>query len=362
MHACWNGRTSRVLLLFDGDAAGVRAARRAVEITFKQNLDVTICVLPEGQDPDDVLRDGGPEAFRAQLDRAVDALEWLLSEFAKDADGADGDADRFRRTELFPSGVGQPWLPQHARLASRLCASPHRIHFGNRTRHREIHDARGPAAAAVEDKPAPPSSPSTQHSPAPVNYAAGPGAEMVEGPNGAEFEVFDIPAEFLGEGQPVPEPSEAAAVPNSGLTSTPADRRRRRAEENVLLALLAFAEGEPDLPWPESARGLKLQTQPLADLMHRLLGVHSGPRCSIVLDELRSQGQDDTALRHWIGQAEHMLRSEEPPQVLLERAIEDLHLVNEREANQRADSEAKKAAAAGDFSALDAIRHRRRMG
>ena len=185
---------------------------------------------------------------------------------------------------------------------------------------------------------------------------------MVEGPNGAEFEVFDFPAEFLGEGQPVPEPSEAAAVPNSGLTSTPADRRRRRAEETVLLALLAFAEAEPDLPWPESARGLKFQTQPLADLMHRLLGVHSGPRCSIVLDELRSQGQDDTALRHWIGQAEHMLRSEEPPQVLLERAIEDLHLVNEREANQRADSEAKKAAAAGDFSALDAIRHRRRMG
>ena len=99
------------------------------------------------------------------------------------------------------------------------------------------------AAAAVEDKPAPPSSPSTQHSPAPVNYAAGPGAEMVEGPNGAEFEVFDIPAEFLGEGQPVPEPSEAAAVPNSGLTSTPADRRRRRAEENVLLALLASPKG-----------------------------------------------------------------------------------------------------------------------
>ena len=355
-------RTSRVLLLFDGDAAGVRAARRAVEITFKQNLDVTICVLPEGQDPDDVLRDGGPEAFRAQLDRAVDALEWLLSEFAKDADGADGDADRFRRTERFLLELANlgfhsmPALRQDfvlRRIGSILETEPDTVKS-------MMPEAR--AAAAVEDKPAPPSSPSTQHSPASVNYAADPGAEMVEGPNGAEFEVFDIPAEFLGEGQPVPEPSEAAAVPNSGLTSTPADRRRRRAEENVLLALLAFAEGEPDLPWPESARGLKLQTQPLADLMHRLLGVHSGPRCSIVLDELRSQGQDDTALRHWIGQAEHMLRSEEPPQVLLERAIEDLHLVNEREANQRADSEAKKAAAAGDFSALDAIRHRRRMG
>ena len=82
----------------------------------------------------------------------------------------------------------------------------------------------------------------------------------------------------------------------------------------------------------------------------------------MVLDELRSQGQDDTALRHWQAQVEHLLRSEETSHVLLERAIEDLHMVNEREANQRADSESKKAAAAGDFSALDAIRQRRRMG
>ena len=357
-------RTSRLLLLFDGDAAGIRAARRAVEITFKQNLDVTICVLPEGQDPDDVLRDGGPEAFRAQLDRAVDALEWLLSEFAKDADGADGDADRFRRTERFLLELANlgfhsmPALRQDfvlRRIGSILESDPETI--------RSMMPPPDPrAAAAIEQKPAPSASPTTQPSAAPVTSATGPGSEMVEGPNGAEFEVFDIPAEFLGEGQPVPEPSEAGALSNSGLTSTPADRRRTSAEEYVLIALLAFDQAEPDLPWPESARGLKLQTQPLADLMHRLLGVHSGPRWSILLDELRSQGQDDTALRHWIGQAEHMLRSEEPPQVLLERAIEGLHLVNEREANQRADSEAKKAAAAGDFSALDAIRHRRRMG
>ena len=355
-------RTSRLLLLFDGDAAGIRAARRAVEITFKQNLDVTICVLPEGQDPDDVLRDGGPEAFRAQLDRAVDALEWLLSEFAKDADGADGDADRFRRTERFLLELANlgfhsmPALRQDfvlRRIGSILETEPDTVKS-------MMPEAR--SAAAVEDKPAPQASPKRQGSAPAANYAAGPGAEMIEGPNGAEFEVFDIPPEFLGEGQPVPEAAEAAVSSNSGLTSTPTDRRRRRAEENVLLALLAFAEENPDLPWPQSARGLKLQTQPLADLAHRLLEVDSGPRWSLVLDELRRQGQDDTALRHLLGQAEHILRSEEAPRVHLERAIEDLHLVNEREANQRADSEAKKAAAAGDFSALDAIRHRRRMG
>ena len=355
-------RTSRVLLLFDGDAAGIRAARRAVEITFKQNLDVTICVLPEGQDPDDVLQDGGPEAFRAQLDRAVDALEWLLSEFAKDADGADGDADRFRRTERFLQELANlgfhsmPALRQDfvlRRVGSILETEPDTVKS-------MMPEARAPAT--VEDKPTRPANPTLQTSASPVNHATGPGAEMIEGPNGAEFEVFDIPPELLGEGQAMPEQAEAVVLSNSGLTSTPADRRRRRADENVLLALLAFAEAEPDLAWPESARSLTLRTQPMANLSQRLLGVDLGSRCSIVLDELRSQGQDDTALRHWIGQAENMLRSEEPPQVLLERAIEDLHLVNEREANQRADSEAKRAAASGDFSALDAIRQRRRMG
>ena len=355
-------RTSRVLLLFDGDAAGVRAARRAVEITFKQNLDVTICVLPEGQDPDDVLRDGGPEAFRAQLDRAVDALEWLLSEFAKDADGADGDADRFRRTERFLLELANlgfhsmPALRQDfvlRRIGSILETEPDTVKS-------MMPQAR--AAATREDKPFGSANSISQGSVSPVSHTSRTQAEMVEGPNGAEFEVFDIPPELLEGGHRTPEQAEAVTHSHSGLTSTPADRRRKRAEENVLLALVAFAESEPDRAWPESTRRLTLQTEPLRDLAQRLLGVNLGPRCSMVLDELRSQGQDDTALRHWQAQVEHLLRSEETSHVLLERAIEDLHMVNEREANQRADSESKKAAAAGDFSALDAIRQRRRMG
>lgn len=351
-------RTSRVLLLFDGDTAGVRAARRAVEITFKQNLDVTICVLPEGQDPDDVLREGGPDAFRAQLDRAVDALEWLLSEFAKDADGADGDADRFRRTERFLLELAN--LGFHSMPALRQDFVLRRIGSILETEPETVKSMMPEprAAAAVEDKP---TSNLSQSSPS-MAYASSPSGEMVEGPNGAEFEVFDIPPELLNEGQPANGHAEAPTQPPSGLTSSPADRRRRHAEETVLMALLAFAEVEPKSPWPEVVRGLNIQTQPLGDLAQRLLALDAGPRCSVLLDELRRQGEDDAALRHWQSQAEQLLRSEEPPRLLLERAIEDLHLVNEREANQRADSEAKKAAAAGDFSALDAIRHRRRMG
>ena len=81
-----------------------------------------------------------------------------------------------------------------------------------------------------------------------------------------------------------------------------------------------------------------------------------------MLDDLRNQGQDDTALRQWHNQAEHLLRTQDHPQIMLERAIADLRQVNDREAEQQANSEAKRAAAGGDFSALDAIRNRRRMG
>ena len=67
-------------------------------------------------------------------------LEWLLSELAKDADGVDGDADRFRRTERFLLELAN--LGFHSMFALRqdfvLRASDP---FWNRTRHREIHDA-----------------------------------------------------------------------------------------------------------------------------------------------------------------------------------------------------------------------------
>ena len=359
-------RTSRVLLLFDGDMAGIRAARRAVEITFKQNLDVTICVLPEGQDPDDVLGNGGPEAFQVQLDRAVDALEWLLSEFAKDADDADGDADRFRKTERFLQELANigfhsmPALRQDfvlLRIGSILKTEPDTV--------KSMMPEPRAAAAAVEEKPldsgrtqsAPPSKlPST------VAHEAPAEGEMVEGPNGAEFEVFDIPSELLGEEQSGSGATQVTAVPATGLTVSPAERRRRQAEENVLVAILAFAEGAPDQAWPEATHTLELLTNPVANLAQCFLTQGPGARYSQVLDDLRNQGQDDTALRQWHNQAEHLLRTQDHPQIMLERAIADLRQVNDREAEQQANSEAKRAAAGGDFSALDAIRNRRRMG
>ncbi|MFZ9692361.1 MAG: DNA primase, partial [Phycisphaerales bacterium] len=61
-------KAERVVLLFDGDDAGQRAADRAIEVFFGGTLDVRIGILPGGLDPDDLLKqDGGREAMQASL-------------------------------------------------------------------------------------------------------------------------------------------------------------------------------------------------------------------------------------------------------------------------------------------------------
>ncbi|MCH7797662.1 MAG: DNA primase [Planctomycetes bacterium] len=86
-----------VVLVFDGDEAGRRAADRAVALFFAEPIDVKICVLPEGLDPADLLaRTDGVERFRAAVDAATDALEYKVSRLQVELRAARGHAGRQR--------------------------------------------------------------------------------------------------------------------------------------------------------------------------------------------------------------------------------------------------------------------------
>jgi len=71
----------RVVLLFDADGAGQKAADRAVEIFLKGALDVGVAVLPPGLDPAQMLGEGeeGRVRFRDAIEQAVDALDYKFS-------------------------------------------------------------------------------------------------------------------------------------------------------------------------------------------------------------------------------------------------------------------------------------------
>ncbi len=74
--------TGEPVLCFDGDKAGLKAAWRAADLALpvvQAGRTVRFALLPEGQDPDDLVRTQGPDAFAKVLGEArpLDDLVWL---------------------------------------------------------------------------------------------------------------------------------------------------------------------------------------------------------------------------------------------------------------------------------------------
>jgi DNA primase len=113
-----------IVLFFDADAAGERAAERALEILYGAGLQVRIGVLPPGEDPDSLIRKGGAEIFRTLISDAKDFFDF---EIERGLGGA-GDQSVARRVALarrvsqFAGLVPDPVVRDTMliRLASRL--------------------------------------------------------------------------------------------------------------------------------------------------------------------------------------------------------------------------------------------------
>jgi DNA primase len=79
--------TSKVVLVFDGDAAGQTAARRGVFMLAPLNLDVSILVLPGDEDPDSYVKNNGPEAFLDLLKNTRSSTDFIIDKMIADHDG-----------------------------------------------------------------------------------------------------------------------------------------------------------------------------------------------------------------------------------------------------------------------------------
>jgi DNA primase catalytic core len=77
--------TDAAVLCYDGDAAGRNATRGALTLLLAQGFRARVARLPEGEDPDDLLRQEGAEALAARIEEAPDYLTWLLEEVRPDA-------------------------------------------------------------------------------------------------------------------------------------------------------------------------------------------------------------------------------------------------------------------------------------
>ncbi len=82
-------RTEQLVLAFDSDSAGLAAALRGRELFAQVGLDVRVVTMPQGADPDDVIRKRGAGAFGELVEGALPMLEWELSRVLDRARGRD---------------------------------------------------------------------------------------------------------------------------------------------------------------------------------------------------------------------------------------------------------------------------------
>ena len=59
--------TPNITILYDGDSAGIKAALRGVDLILQQDMNVSIVVFPEGEDPDSYVQKIGPTAFKEYI-------------------------------------------------------------------------------------------------------------------------------------------------------------------------------------------------------------------------------------------------------------------------------------------------------
>ncbi len=70
--------TDNVFISYDGDFAGQKGAIRGLEILKDEQINVRVVPLPEGLDPDDVIRRGGHAGYQDCLDRAMPLIDFKM--------------------------------------------------------------------------------------------------------------------------------------------------------------------------------------------------------------------------------------------------------------------------------------------
>ncbi len=93
--------TNKITLLYDGDAAGIKAALRGIDMLLSHKMEVKVLLLPDGHDPDSFARINTPEQFREYVEQhETDIIRFKTEVMMKDA-----ASDPQRRSEAVKSIV-----------------------------------------------------------------------------------------------------------------------------------------------------------------------------------------------------------------------------------------------------------------
>ena len=289
-------QVNEVVFCFDGDNAGRRAAWRALESALPALDDgkqARFLFLPEGEDPDTLVRAQGPEALLALTDKADTLATYLFRHLSEglDLNTVDG---RARLARLALPFLDKPAGPVYRALLEEELARLTRLERSALEKLRE--NLPKPRRAAPAPPPTRPEPPPREADPGPWD-APPPDDDPGPPPDWADFP---------GEAPPARAPRRPARRPApGGLTLV----------ERLVLVLLSHPEVLVEHPLPEGLDQLELdqrdlllqvaatardQTGSPAALLGAALALDHGESLSALLREALKPPMDaDVARRYW---------------------------------------------------------------
>ena len=132
--------TGQVIIAYDNDAAGIKAAQRAIGILEKLDLKVKVLRLEGAKDPDEFIKRKGPEAFRKLLEGSENQIDYRLREVTSRYDlSVDEQKVDFLKeaTELVARLPGSVERQVYAMRVAAMAAVPENVVAGEVERRRK---------------------------------------------------------------------------------------------------------------------------------------------------------------------------------------------------------------------------------
>lgn len=172
--------TNQITLALDGDAAGLKAALRGVDLILQEDMDILAVAFPKGEDPDSFSRSLPPQEVKAYLtSRAKDFISFKCEVLLKDAEN-----DPIKKAQVIKEVISSIVLipdsikrDVYAKSAARLLAIDEKILLAELKKMRLAHiqkEAPPYAQNSPNNSAPPPEATTTQATPIPEAEAAAP--------------------------------------------------------------------------------------------------------------------------------------------------------------------------------------------
>ncbi len=152
--------TSNVVILFDGDVAGIKASMRGIDMFLREGLHVKTLLFPDGEDPDSFAKSrSSQELFDYLQENVQDFLVFKVKLLLSEAQGspiqrAEAIREVIRTLSLIPNDIDRD---VYVRESSKLLDTEEKLLFSEISRLRaksaEATQPRKPAMEVVKDEP-----------------------------------------------------------------------------------------------------------------------------------------------------------------------------------------------------------------